>query len=193
MFNKNILQNYWISYTILDIKIISCHRVSCSFVYDSLRPQGLWPSRFLCPWDSPGKNTGMGCHSLLQGIFVTRRSNPGLLHCKQILYRLSDREDPILSCELLNFTFIWYVKYIWNYFPLNFIVLWTTILYELYLLIIHPVNGIHQSSSKWQSCDILKLKKKFFSQVSVISWYTTLCKFKRYDLLVWEINLITIS
>ena len=36
-----------------------------------LRPHGLWPARLLCPWNSPGKNTGMGCHFLLQGIFLT--------------------------------------------------------------------------------------------------------------------------
>ena len=42
----------------------------------------LWtgPSRLLCPWDSPSKNTGVGCHALLQGIFTTRGSNPCLLH-----------------------------------------------------------------------------------------------------------------
>ena len=35
---------------------------------DSLQhPHGLWPTRLLCPWDSPGKNTGVGCHALLQG------------------------------------------------------------------------------------------------------------------------------
>ena len=39
--------------------------------------------------DSPGKNTGVGCHALLQGIFPTQGSNPGLLHCRQILYHLS--------------------------------------------------------------------------------------------------------
>ena len=38
-----------------------------------------------CPWDSPGKNTGVGCHSLLQGVFLTQGSNLGLLHCRQIL------------------------------------------------------------------------------------------------------------
>ena len=43
----------------------------------------------LCSWSSPRKNTGMGCYSLLQGIFPTQASNPGLLHCKQILYYLS--------------------------------------------------------------------------------------------------------
>ena len=39
--------------------------------------------------DSPGKNTGVGCHFLLQGIFPTRESNPDLLNCRQILYQLS--------------------------------------------------------------------------------------------------------
>ena len=38
---------------------------------DSLRPYGLWPTRFLCPWDSPGKNTVVGYHALLQGMFPT--------------------------------------------------------------------------------------------------------------------------
>ena len=37
-------------------------------------------SRLLCPWDSPGKSTGVGCHFHLQGIFPTQRSNPHLLH-----------------------------------------------------------------------------------------------------------------
>ena len=41
------------------------------------------------PWDSPGKNTGVGGHSLLQGIFPIQTANPGLLHCRRILDRLS--------------------------------------------------------------------------------------------------------
>ena len=53
-------------------------------------PWTLWiPTRLLCPWDVPGKNTGVGCHFLLQGIFLTQGSNPGLLHCRQTLYPLS--------------------------------------------------------------------------------------------------------
>ena len=47
---------------------------------DSLQPHGLKPTRLLCPWDSPGKNTGGGCHFLLQGIFLTQGSNPCLLY-----------------------------------------------------------------------------------------------------------------
>ena len=48
---------------------------SCSVVLDSLRPHGLQPTRLLCPWNSPGKNTGVGFHSLLQGIFPTQGLN----------------------------------------------------------------------------------------------------------------------
>ena len=66
-----------------------CMSVSCSVLFDSLRPHRLQPARLLCPWDSPGKNTGMGCHALLQGIFPTQGSNPGLLHRRRSLCCLS--------------------------------------------------------------------------------------------------------
>ena len=46
---------------------------------NSVQPRGLQPTRLLCPWDSPGKNTGVGCHFLLQGIFPTQGSNLCLL------------------------------------------------------------------------------------------------------------------
>ena len=46
--------------------------VSHSVVFNSLRPQGLYPARLLCPWNSPGKNTGVNCHSLLQRNFLGR-------------------------------------------------------------------------------------------------------------------------
>ena len=59
-----------------------------------LQPHGLQPSRLLHPWNSPGKNTGVGCPSLLQGIFLTQGLNPGLLHCRQILYCLSHQGGP---------------------------------------------------------------------------------------------------
>ena len=63
--------------------------VSCSIVSDSLQPCGLYPNRLLCPWNSPGKNTGVDSLSVFQGIFLTQGSNLGLLHSRQILYRLS--------------------------------------------------------------------------------------------------------
>ena len=54
-------------------------------VSDSLRPHGLKPTGLLCPRDSPGKNTGVGCHFLLQGIFLIQGSKPRLLRltCQQ--------------------------------------------------------------------------------------------------------------
>ena len=52
---------------------------------DFLWPCRLQPIRLLWPWDSSGKNTGVGCHGPLQGIFLTQGSNPGLLHCRQVL------------------------------------------------------------------------------------------------------------
>ena len=54
-----------------------------------LRTHGLQPTRLLCPRDFPGKSTGVGCHFLLQKIFLTQGLNPGLLHCRQTLYHLS--------------------------------------------------------------------------------------------------------
>ena len=55
----------------------------------SLQLHGLWPIRLLCPWDFLGKSAGVDCHFLLQGIFPTQDSNPGLPYFRQMVYRLS--------------------------------------------------------------------------------------------------------
>ena len=55
-----------------------------------------------CPWDSLGKNTGAGSHSLPQGIFPTQGSNPGLLYCKWILYYLSYQESPVNNVVIVS-------------------------------------------------------------------------------------------
>ena len=68
---------------------------SHSVVSDSLRFRGLSPTRLLRPWGFPGKNSGVGCHFLLQGIFHTQGLNPGLPHCRQMLYPLSHKGSPI--------------------------------------------------------------------------------------------------
>ena len=57
-----------------------CVRSVTSVVSDSLWPHGLQPARLLCPWDSLGKNTGVGCHALFQGLFPTQVLNSHLLH-----------------------------------------------------------------------------------------------------------------
>ena len=62
---------------------------SCPVLSDSLRPHGLHSPR-----DSPGQDAGVGSLSLLQGIFLTQGSNPGLPHCRWILYQLSHKGSP---------------------------------------------------------------------------------------------------
>ena len=57
--------------------------------------------------DSPGKNTGVGCHALLQGIFPTQESNQGLLHFRQILYQLSCQGSPEITICGLRRTGVW--------------------------------------------------------------------------------------
>ena len=52
-----------------------CMRVKSLPSCLTLRSYGLWPTRLLCLWDCPGKNTGVGCHGLLQGIFPTQGWN----------------------------------------------------------------------------------------------------------------------
>ena len=59
-----------------------------------VRLHGLSPTRLLCPWDFPGKITGGDGHFLLQGIFPTQGSDPGLPHCRQTLYHLSHQGSP---------------------------------------------------------------------------------------------------
>ena len=53
-----------------------------------------------CPWNSLGQNTGVGRLSILQGIFPTQESNPGLPHCRQILYQLATREAQIVKVKV---------------------------------------------------------------------------------------------
>ena len=91
------LFKFWSTKVILKNKIyfLWCHKdaaycvkVSHSAMFDSLRPHGLYS-----PWNSPGQN-GVGSLSLLQGLFSSQGSNPGLPHCRQILYQLSHEGNP---------------------------------------------------------------------------------------------------
>ena len=74
-------------------------------------PMDCSPFRLLCLWDSPGKNTGVGSHSLLQEISPTQRSNPGLPHVRQILYHLSHQG----SCNIYVYQIILYALNLQSY------------------------------------------------------------------------------
>ena len=77
-------RSYWFSWTGMKLVIICILKsgpvCAVSVVSDSLWLHELQPARLLCPWDSPGKNTGVGCHFLLQRIFPTQGRNLHLLN-----------------------------------------------------------------------------------------------------------------
>ena len=88
------------------VLICVCVCVSHAVMFDSLQPHGLLPARLLCPWNSPGKDTGVDYPSLLQGIFLTQGLNPGLLHGRQIF--LPSEPPLIYVC-----VYIYIYKYIY--------------------------------------------------------------------------------
>ena len=99
-------ENRSISTIFLDFIYMHCTVLSCSVVWLwDLMDCSLPGSSVL--GDSPGYNTRVGCHSLLQGIFPTQGSNQGLLHCKQILYHLRHQGRPYLCInkQYLSFSF----------------------------------------------------------------------------------------
>ena len=80
---------HWLMGFVVCVCVSVCGCFSLSVVSDSL-----WSHGLLCSWNSPGKNTGVGSHSLLQGTFLTHGSNPDLSHRRQILYYLSHQGSP---------------------------------------------------------------------------------------------------
>ena len=75
----------------IQISNVMWHRCVCSAAPDALQPHGLQLTRVLCPWDFSGKNTGVGCHFLLQGMSLTQCTNPHLLCLlhEQVVFFLS--------------------------------------------------------------------------------------------------------
>ena len=73
---------------------MSCAGLSRSVISTLGNPMDCSPPGSSAHGDSPGKNKGVGCHALFQGIFPTQGSNPCLLHCRQVVYCLSHQESP---------------------------------------------------------------------------------------------------
>ena len=80
-----------ITFLLTDVYILCLVDQSCPTLCN---PMDCSPPGSSVHGDSPGKNTGVGCHAHLQGIFPTQGSNPGLLHCRLILYHLSHQRSP---------------------------------------------------------------------------------------------------
>ena len=106
------LWDFFVGLTIKSCRFLSCSLsrslfslcvLSHSVMSDSLRLHDYSPPGSSVHGDSPGKNPGVGCHALPQGIFPTQRLNPGLPYYRWILYWLRCFWDDVLSCrELLT-------------------------------------------------------------------------------------------
>ena len=112
---SHIAGRFFTNWAIREAQLNICVCVSCSFVPDSLQPHGLQSTRVLCPWDFPGKDTGVGCHFLLQGIFPTQGSNQ--VSC------IAGRFFTVWGIKDVNFSRVFYLaetdklilKFIWKY------------------------------------------------------------------------------
>ena len=71
--------------------LVKLKSLSCAWLFST---PGTVTTRLLCPWNFPGKSTGVGCHFLLQEIFLTQGSNLVLPHCRWMLYHLSHQGSP---------------------------------------------------------------------------------------------------
>ena len=103
----------------------------------------------LCPWNSPGKNTGVGSHSLFQGIFLNQGSNPDLLHCKQTHYHLSHQGSPNKCHE----------RKIWVFIKIK----WILCLHVDYLWLSHICSYIFHVRSETQR------KRVIYSRIQLLS------------------------
>ena len=107
--NKNHTMAYKPLQKRIPLYISESESRSLSVVSDTLQPRRLYSPR-----NSPGQNPGVGSLFLLQGIFPTQGLNPGVLHCRQILYQLSHEGGPIMHLRSSTI-------YLNNLFPLHFV------------------------------------------------------------------------
>ena len=100
---KQYIYTHINTYTYIHICVLCLVAQSCPTLFN---PMGCSPPGSSVHGDSPGKNTRGGCHALLQGIFLTQGSNPGLSHCRRILYHLSYQGNPYTYIHTHIYTYI---------------------------------------------------------------------------------------
>ena len=103
-----LFQGHMLVITELIILIQMRWYVICSVVSNSLRLHDLKHTRLPFSCNSAGKNTGVGCHALLQGIFLTQALNLSLLHCRQILHHPNQEGSPFDSVFTTNLVTVWF-------------------------------------------------------------------------------------
>ena len=174
--------------------------LSHSVMSDSLQPNGLQPTRLLCPWNSPGKNTGVGCHSLLQGIFLTQGMNLCLLHLLPwqvdslprapgkphqmsstphiihlpIKYLLTERTATCLSLDL-TLSYVLSVTFGGNLHATSSIVTTKKTLLRAYLFLFH-LSSVSETSSLDLCCGVSQRRSSGFRQSWVPVWVLPLAR-----------------
>ena len=111
---------------------------------DSLWPYDNKPTRLLCTWNSPEKDTEVGSHSLLQGIFLTQGSNLGLLYWRQILYNLSYQGSRLKWTIQIQFTYsiMYPFKMCNSFWVLTNILLWNSHKIQDTMFILHQIVSL---------------------------------------------------
>ena len=147
----NVWENLPVWYSKCWLNLIPmCGYCVCSVMSDSLWPHGLQPARLLHPWDFLGKNMGVDCYFLLQGIFLTQGLNPGLPHCRQIFSPFEPRR------KLQNFKYKWHFKNCDS--QINFKLTWYCSFLRHIRLFVTPWTAAQQASLSFTiSCSLLKL------------------------------------
>ena len=145
---KNIMQGViWVSWNCWN----KLPKTSWKSESRSVMSDTLWPHELYRPWNSPGQNAGVGSHSLLQEIFPTQGSNPGLLHCRQILFQLSHRGSPYKLGSLQQNTIL-------SQFSHSF------------LIVLEGESESADQGSHLESC-----RGGFFLASSSILWHSSVC------------------
>ena len=136
------------------LQVHMCVVLSHSVMSDSLWPHGLEPARLLCPWDSPGKETGVGCHALLQGIFPTQGQDSRI--AGRFFTIWATRE----ASSFLDFLLIQVTTEYWIEFP---------VLYSMFSLVIYFIHACMHA--KWlHSCPTLCDPMDWSPQGSSVHW-----------------------
>ena len=161
---------------------IHIYLYACLVIFDPLQPHGLQPTRFLCPWDFPGKDTGVGCHFLLQGICLTQGSNSSLLHFlhwQVDSLPLSNLESPFSSafsthCELANcecdFHFLGLLYGEGNGTPLQYFCLETPMDGGAWQAAVHGMARVGRLSDFTFTFHFHALEKEMATHSSVLAW-----------------------
>ena len=122
----------------LSVVSLSMLYATCLVMPSSLQPCGLQPTRLLCPWDCPGKITGMGCHFSLQGIFLIQGSNLGLQHWQADSLPSEPPGGPPGKPIEISLWHLWSVPDFWSF--LGKLPLFTSLAYFFFSVPTHTIK-----------------------------------------------------